>query len=93
MFATGINAGALSKTYVISDQGGHRSGKSQGNSRLAKSQGKVREFHFGSGKYRIFGPGQGKVREFYNFATVCIDIHIYTNNQSTSSRVVLYIVF
>ena len=45
-------------------QGVQQSGKSQGNSRLGKSQGKVREFCWRSGKKMNTGKSQGKVREF-----------------------------
>ena len=45
-------------------QGVQWSGKSQGNSRLGKSQGKVREFCWRSGKKMNIGKSQGKVREF-----------------------------
>ena len=51
----------LSKYF---QQGVQRSGKSHGNSRLGKSQGKVREFCWRSGKKKNIGKSQGKVREF-----------------------------
>ena len=41
--------------------GCHRSGNSQGKKTL-QGQGKVREFHFESGKIYIFEKSQGKVK-------------------------------
>ena len=50
--------------FIISKQGVQWSGKSQGNSRLGKSQGKVKEFCWRSGKKMNIRKSQGKVREF-----------------------------
>ena len=41
--------------------GCHRSGNSQGK-KILQGQGKVREFHFESGKIYIFEKSQGKVK-------------------------------
>ena len=55
----------IAHTYVyMYFQGVQWSGKSQGNSRLGKSQGKVREFCWRSWKKMNIGKSQGKVREF-----------------------------
>ena len=43
------------------DHGCHRSGNSQGK-KILQGQGKVREFHFESGKIYIFEKSQGKVK-------------------------------
>ena len=51
-----------------------RSGKSQGNSSLSQSQGKVREFCCKSGNFVICYQSQGKVREFRLWS---LSIHIF----------------
>ena len=47
-----------------------RSGKKFWKMKKIPGQGKVREFHFQSGKFRKMKKSHGKVREFQNFPKV-----------------------
>ena len=48
-----------------------RSGKKFWKMKKIPGQGKVREFHFQSGKFRKLKKSHGKVREFQNFPKSC----------------------
>ena len=56
------------------DSGLPWSGKSQGNSSLSQSQGKVREFCCKSGNFLISYQSQGKVKEFWLWS---LSMHIF----------------
>ena len=63
-----------------------RSGKSQGNSSLSQSQGKVREFCCKSGNCVICYQNQGKVREFHLWSLSMYIFHCLLNDIWTRTK-------
>ena len=63
-----------------------RSGKSQGNSSLSQSQGKVREFCCKSGNFVICYQSQGKVREFNLWSLSMLIFHCFVNDIWTRTK-------
>ena len=70
-----------------------RSGKSQGNSSLSQSQGKVREFRCKSGNFVICYQSQGKVRECCLWCQLMHIFHRLANDIWTTSRTKSWIRF